>query len=157
MNIGDLLRRYGKALELIWKSPPAEVGRKARMKPSGAPIPPPPESSSISELLPSDVRSSSLAGAPGTVISRSFPGLDVSLVVTPPTGDALWVIEGRGWRSPPGAGPIRVVLAQSENVIAERSIAHGARFRFEELLGDEWRIEFHLGETEVYVLQSPRS
>jgi hypothetical protein len=78
-------------------------------------------------------------------------------MVTPPPGDGLWVLEGRGWRNPPEEGPIRVVLVQRENVLAEMSIVHGGQFRFAELLADEWCLEFHLGEADVYVLRSPTS
>jgi hypothetical protein len=155
MSIGDLLRRYGKALELLWRSPPAEVSRRARMKPSGEPVPPPPESSPVSELLPSDVRSSATAETPGTMISRSLPGLDVTLMMTPPSGDALWVLEGRAWLNPPREGAIRVVLVQKENVLAETSMEHGGQFRFEELLTGEWSLEFHLADGETVVLQGP--
>ncbi|NNF08070.1 MAG: hypothetical protein HKN21_15005 [Candidatus Eisenbacteria bacterium] len=152
MSDNSFLDRLQKALKLSWKEPPKEVDN-AKAKPKEEPIQPPPPGSSAETLTPADIRSG--PGGKGGMVSRSFPGLDVTLMVTPPDGDGLWEVRGRAWRNPKADLDLTVVLVQGENVLDQSVVANGASFSFQDSLSDAWSLEFHLAEGNVVVLDGP--
>ncbi len=149
----DLFKRYRRALGLGWKSPPTPASDAARRRPPGEPTAPPDEGSSVAPLSPRDIRTAGVDEAQA-MISRSLAGVDITILVTPPSGDGLWTLEGRAWRNPSGDEPIHVVLALGDHVAGEETVAPGERFRFQELLTGAWTLEFHLGDR-IAMLQGP--
>ena len=82
-------------------------------------------------------------------------GLDVTVMILPPRGDALWTLQGRLWLNPSKDVEVRVALVQGENVLGATTTGDGGRFKFQDLIVGEWTLEFHLGDEEVVVLQGP--
>jgi hypothetical protein len=152
---GDFLKRFEKAFGMVWKSPPGDAARKAQTPPPGDPVPPPSARSPVERIEPADVRSAATEEETGAMITRSLPGLDVTLLVTAPEGDALWSVQGRAWRKAAGGGSVRVVLVQDDHVLGEATVDDGGSFAFEDLLAGDWGLEFHLGGDEIVVLRGP--
>jgi len=151
----DLFEEYRRAWGVGWKKPPAQASLNAKNHPGGLPVSPVPNDSTVEHLRPGDIRSAAVGDAPA-MLSCSFPGVDVTVLVTPPEGDGVWTIEGRAWRNPRGDAPIRVILALGENVADDVTVPPGGRFRFQDLLVRGWSLEFHLGDA-IAVLQGPDS
>ena len=149
----DFLDRVRRALAVAWRKPPAGASREALSIPPGRPVAPPDPETPVTPLHPQDVRSAAGEEVP-VMISRSLSGVDVAFMITPPSGDGLWTVEGRAWRSGGGEGPIRVVLALGENVAGDETVPSGGRFRFQDLLRSSWSLEFHLGDRTA-VLRGP--
>lgn len=156
MSAGDLEHLLQRAFRIIWKSPPSKLSRGATAKPSEEPVVSPPAGSPVNTVEPDDIRSAAALGeTTGAMITRSLPGLDVTLMVSPPKGDELWTVQGRIWLNPKTQTTVQVALVQDTNVLGVRSIADGGRFKFQDILVGEWKLEFHLSDDRVVVLRVP--
>jgi hypothetical protein len=156
MSMDAFLRQFQEAAALPWESPPPAVSRAARVRPGVRPVPVPTLGPTEDQLLPPDVRAHALAAAAdGTIVSRSLPGVDVTLTVVPPRGDALWTLRGRAWRNPTTGQPLQAVLTWGRNVLGERQVDDGGAFEFHELLLPGWAIELHLDAHCAVVLRGP--
>jgi hypothetical protein len=154
--MSDFLDRYKDALGLSWKRPPKRASQLARRRPSGDPLEPAPSSAARRKIRPQDVRATALEGpATGAMTTHSLPGANVTLMITPPEGDGLWTIQGRIWLDPRADVGIRVALCQGENVLAETSIRDGGSFKLEDLITEDWSLEFHVEDGRVVVVQGP--
>jgi hypothetical protein len=156
MNTKDFFERFEQAIRLVWKSPPPEASQQATGKPPEDPLPAPPSESPMRKVRPEDIRSAAtLDETGGAMITRSLPGLDVTVMISPPRGDALWTLQGRLWLNPARDLGVRVALVQHENVLATATVGDGGRFKFQDIIVGEWALEFHLGSNEVVVLRGP--
>lgn len=147
------LDRLQRIMGLPWESPPEESSRRARQLPEGSPVAPPGEGAVGADLRPEDVRSA-VVDAVSTTITRSLPGADVTVVIVPPEGDDLWVLEGRIWSRSQDTPPTRAVLVLGDHVVGQNPLGSDGRFRFEEVLRDAWTLEFH-GAGRVITLSGP--
>lgn len=150
------LKRFQEAAAIPWEGPPPEISRAAQVRPGVSPVPLPASAPVEDQLLPPDVRAHALAAAAdGTIVSRSLPGVDVTITVVPPRGDALWTLRGRAWRNPTTGKPLRAVLSWGANVLGEHQVTDGGAFEFHDLLLPGWALELHLEADRAVVLRGP--
>jgi hypothetical protein len=91
----------------------------------------------------------------GRIVARSCPGADLSIVVLPPRGEHLWVVEGRIWLRRPVGSRILLVFTQGDHVVRQEEVDDGEHFRIEELVGPGWTLEIHLPAGDTILLHDP--
>ena len=155
-----LLEDAGK--HRVWVDPPADHTEAAASLPSSGQAsmaPKPDAAASMVNWAAPDVRGTApatVAGQPRTA-THAFDAGEVTLMITPPQGNASWRIQGTVWLREPVTVPFRVFWVQGEHVVHALEATEGELFEMEEVVGAGWQIEIHLPDGSVLCVAEPQS
>jgi hypothetical protein len=128
-----------------WELPPDPLRARAARLPAQPRPPLRPRRFRELQWQPPDVRGQTLVAAPEPAsLNAVLATAELSVVVTPPTGDPFWSIEGRIWLREHTASTVDVVLSGEDHVIAHHTVSDGEFFRIREILPPGWELEVYL-------------